>query len=366
MTTEMFQRSVLDWFDLHGRKHLPWQNEPTPYRVWVSEIMLQQTQVSTVIPFFDRFTRSFPELSDLAGASITAVLEHWAGLGYYARARNLHRAAQLLMQEHAGHFPKELEILRKLPGIGRSTAGAILSLGYGVRTPILDGNVKRVLTRFEGIQGWPGEKKIEHSLWALAELNTPRERVADFNQAMMDLGATVCTKQRPACCHCPLQKRCEAYRLDLTGSIPAAKPRRNMPVRRAWMLIVADESGRILLQQRPPVGIWGGLLAFPEFTDEAELLVWARSRSVEINQLERLAERRHTFSHFHLDFRPILGNLRRATEVRESGEDIWLDPTLPAPLPSPIRRLLDEWIEQQGAKAAEHSVESSQIFQYEE
>lgn len=355
MKPEVFQCLVLAWFDVHGRKDLPWQSDPTPYRVWVSEIMLQQTQVATVIPYFQRFIDRCPELSDLAAASTEEVLRHWAGLGYYARARHLHRAAEILMQEYAGQFPSDLESLRKLPGIGRSTAGAILSLGYGLWAPILDGNVKRVLTRFAGVEGWPGERKIEQSLWALAELHTPKDGVAAYNQAMMDLGATLCTKQRPVCAHCPLQEGCVAYRLDLTASIPTPKPKRIMPVRRCCMLLVSDEWGRVLLQQRPPVGIWGGLLALPEFADEAELVAWARLRGVDTHQLEHLDERRHTFSHFHLDYHPILGRLERPAGVGERGGEIWLDPASHAPLPSPVRRLLDEWMARQNNEAKDIS-----------
>ena len=227
-----FQSKVLTWFDLEGRKNLPWQIEPTPYRVWVSEIMLQQTQVSTVIPYFLRFMGRFPDLKRLAGATEDEVLGHWSGLGYYARARNLQKAAQSVMREHSGGLPADLDALVKLPGIGRSTAGAILSLAFGIRAPILDGNVKRVLCRYAGIEGWPGDVQTADELWQVSAALTPCERVADYTQAMMDLGATVCTRGKPACVRCPLQNACVALRTGRTGELPMPRPQKDLPVRR--------------------------------------------------------------------------------------------------------------------------------------
>ena len=217
---------MIAWFAQHGRKDLPWQQDPTPYRVWVSEIMLQQTQVRTVIPYYQRFMQAFPDLRALAAAPLDQVLHHWSGLGYYARARNLHRAAQRIRDDHAGRFPEDIEVVMRLPGIGRSTAGAVLSLACGQRHAILDGNVKRVLARFHAVEGWPGKTAVLEQLWALAEAATPQRDVAAYNQAMMDLGATLCRRGTPECPSCPLQSDCRACKLGRQSEFPAPRPRR--------------------------------------------------------------------------------------------------------------------------------------------
>jgi A/G-specific adenine glycosylase len=339
-----FQNAVLAWFDRHGRKNLPWQIDRTPYRVWVSEIMLQQTQVATVIPYFERFMVRFPDVRSLADASLDEVTALWAGLGYYARARNLHRAAQRVVENHGGTMPNDPETLADLPGIGRSTAGAILSLGFGIRAAILDGNVKRVLCRHAGLEGWPGETRISRELWRLSEARTPEIRTADYNQAMMDLGATLCSKRRPACERCPVRTGCAAHRAGLTEVLPTPKPRQALPVRECLMLVLRDGEGGIYLEQRPPVGLWGGLWTFPEFEDESRLRAWCTERGIAFSGFERLPQRRHTFSHYHLDYVPVLARGEAGFGgVAEGHRQRWLKPGEEAGVPAPVQRLLDEF-----------------------
>ena len=338
--TEEFQAAVLTWFDREGRKNLPWQTEPSPYRVWVSEIMLQQTQVATVIPYFLRFMRRFPGLRALAEAPQDDVLGYWAGLGYYARARNLHKAAQTVMLEYAGELPANVDGLSGLPGIGRSTAGAILSLGLGIRAPILDGNVKRVLSRYAAVEGWPGDPKTARGLWALSEKLTPQTRIADYTQAMMDLGATLCTRGAPECPRCPVQPGCLAFRFAITAELPTPRPKKDIPIRHCWMLVLRDGEGGVFLEKRPPTGIWGGLWSFPQFETQAELEAWCNGRGL-ASRLEALPQRRHTFSHFHLDYTPLLGQASRPMRVGEASCG-WVKPGSDYGLPAPVRRLLLE------------------------
>jgi A/G-specific adenine glycosylase len=299
-----FATALLDWYDQHGRKDLPWQCNPTPYRVWVSEIMLQQTQVSTVIGYYQRFMDRFPDLDSLAAASIDDVLSYWAGLGYYARGRNLHRAAKQIVDEHAGQLPNDLDALMALPGIGRSTAGAIMALGFHQRFPILDGNVKRVLTRFEAIEGWPGQKQIENHLWQRVAALLPEDRVANYIQAQMDLGATLCTRSQPACERCPLQSHCQAYLQGQPSAYPTAKPKKMTPTRSTHWLVCINRNNEVLLQKRPDKGIWGGLWAFPESTlpPAADLyysLVGIAPSNIVIDEAIH-----HVFTHFKLTVTP--------------------------------------------------------------
>lgn len=338
MQTEEFQSAILRWFDLEGRKDLPWQVEPSAYRVWVSEIMLQQTQVATVIPYFQRFIGRFPTLKDLADAAQDEVMGHWAGLGYYARARNLHKAAKAVMQEYGGDLPADLDSLARLPGIGRSTAGAILSLGMGQRASILDGNVKRVLSRYAAVEGWPGDTKIAGELWALSEALTPHARAAEYNQAMMDLGATLCVRSKPDCPRCPVRDGCRAFKLGLTAQLPSPKPNKAIPSKQCWMLVLQNEEGGFYLERRPPTGVWGGLWSFPQFESPSEVEVWCKARGLR-PLLEALPGRRHTFSHFHLDYIPLLGRAETPTQVSE-GDCGWFRPSLERALPAPVRRLL--------------------------
>jgi A/G-specific adenine glycosylase len=258
--------ALLRWWRAHGRHDLPWQRRRTPYRVWISEIMLQQTQVTTVIPYYRGFMARFPNLRALADAPLDEVLHLWSGLGYYARARNLHRAAQLIRDEYGGRFPRRFEQIAALPGIGRSTAGAILALARGERHAILDGNVRRVLARYHAIKGWSGEKRTEARLWALTEQHTPRNNVAAYTQAIMDLGATLCTRTRPRCNECPLASGCRAHALGRETAFPARRPKKARPVRRTRMLLVTCVN-RVLLERRPPAGVWGGLWSLPTGAD---------------------------------------------------------------------------------------------------
>jgi A/G-specific adenine glycosylase len=345
-TPEPFAAAVLDWFERHGRKDLPWQRQPTPYRVWVSEIMLQQTQVAVVIPYFERFMARFPDLAALAAACEDEVLHLWSGLGYYARARNLHRAARVIAAEHGGVFPRDIAQVQALPGIGRSTAGAVLSLACGQHHAILDGNCKRVLARCFAVPGWPGSSPVLAELWRLAERLTPAAGTARYNQAMMDLGATLCTRAAPACGRCPLAHGCRALAEGRVGDYPAPKPRRALPVRGTRMLLIRDPAGAVLLQRRPPAGIWGGLWTPPETAPDHDPRDWCRERlGAAVARLEMLPPRRHTFSHFHLDIQPLavqLGDMPAA--VADDDGLRWADPATPGALglPAPIRRLLDE------------------------
>lgn len=336
-----FAVRVLTWFDQHGRTDLPWQQAVDPYRVWVSEIMLQQTQVSTVIPYYERFMNRFPTVTALAEAGEDTVLKHWSGLGYYARARNLHRAAQQVCEHFDGRLPRDSDGLQGLPGIGRSTAGAILSLAHDQAQPILDGNVKRVLARYFAVEGWPGKIAVQRELWQLAEQLLPSSRNAHYTQAMMDLGATVCTRSNPRCDNCPLASDCRAKALSRQGAFPGRKPKRQLPQREATLLLIRNRDAEILLERRPPSGIWGGLWSLPQFEaqKQAEQFlvngfgVSSSFDSVTDYQLERLGDAlepiQHTFSHFRLTIRPWLIDLNQSgltplnTGVMEPENRLW-------------------------------------------
>jgi A/G-specific adenine glycosylase len=343
MQADQFQSALLAWFDRHGRKHLPWQRGRDPYRVWISEILLQQTQVATVIPYFERFVQRFPDVASLAAGTADEIAALWAGLGYYARARNLHQAALCVMERHGGRFPADLEALMALPGVGRSTAGAILSLGFGLRAAILDGNVKRVLCRYAGLEGWPGETGVNRELWRLSEALTPAARVADYNQAMMDLGATACARRAPACGGCPLRAGCRASLLGLTDAIPAPRPKREQPLRHCFMLVLRNGEGEVYLERRPPTGIWGGLRSLLEFDSLQALADWCAARGIDSSGLERLPLRRHTFTHYRLDFVPVIIRTEGfAPSVSEESGQGWFNPEQAGGLPAPVARLLRE------------------------
>ena len=333
---------LLPWFDRHGRHDLPWQRDATPYRVWVSEVMLQQTQVETVIPYFARFMARFPAVAALAAATQDEVLALWAGLGYYARGRNLHRAAQLIVERHGGALPDSLDVLVALPGIGRSTAGAILSLGFGKRAPILDGNVKRVLSRVFAVRQAAASPEGLAQLWALAEANTPATRVAAYTQAIMDLGATVCTRAVPACDRCPLADGCVAREQGQVDVLPARRARATRRLERTHMVFVLHAS-RILLIRRPAEGIWGGLWSPPEFPDERRARRWWQSRfGATAEKGRRLPAFRHAFTHFDLDIEPWVVELRGE---RAPGPDaIWqdLEGARAIGVPAPVSRLMKE------------------------
>ncbi len=315
--------------------------------------MLQQTQVTTVIPYFLRFMQRFPDVQTLAAASADDVLQNWSGLGYYARARNLHRAAQQVVAEHAGQFPTTPAAMQALPGIGRSTAGAILSLAQGQQQSILDGNVKRVLARHHAVAGWPGQASVLKTLWALAEQHTPATHTADYNQAMMDLGATVCTRRQPACTTCPLADTCTAHAQHNWQAYPGKKPRQAIPLRTTQLLIIRDPASCVLLEKRPPHGIWGGLWSLPELPTDQDPLTWCQQQwTVAASWQRDLPVRRHQFTHFHLDMLPReYGLAQTPQQIQEADIQIWYHPqhgTTPG-VPAPVTRLLDELFIQEQA-----------------
>ncbi|MDR5868294.1 A/G-specific adenine glycosylase [Halomonas koreensis] len=339
---DAFRRRLLAWFDVHGRHDLPWQHDRTPYRVWVSEIMLQQTQVATVIPYFERFMARFPDVRSLAAAEQDEVLHLWTGLGYYARGRNLHKAARVVVDEHGGDFPvHSLDAMAALPGIGRSTAGAIIAQSTGQRAVILDGNVKRVLTRLHAVAGWPGRPAVERRLWALAERYTPEARVVDFTQAMMDLGATLCRRGQPDCQRCPFEDVCLARARDETRRFPESKPKKATPKRQATMLLLQDADGRVLLEQRPSAGLWGGLWCLPQFETDDALQAWLDAHALGARLEAPWASFTHVFSHFRLEITPRPARVARLDAVGEARR--WVDPAAPGDigLAAPVKGLLD-------------------------
>ncbi len=342
MTPAQFNGAVLAWYDQHGRKDLPWQQDINPYRVWVSEIMLQQTQVSTVLGYFDRFMHALPTVKDLAEAPEDEVLHLWTGLGYYTRARNLQKTAQIVMREHGGEFPRDVEALTALPGIGRSTAGAIASLSMGLRAPILDGNVKRVLARYVAQEGYPGEPKVAKQLWQVAERFLPEERVNHYTQAMMDLGATLCTRSKPSCLLCPLKSGCQAHLLGLEIRYPVAKPRKELPQKRTLMPLLANRDGAILLYRRPSTGLWGGLWSLPELDDLAALEPLASQHALQLGERQELAGLTHTFSHFQLSIEPWLIQVETAAPGVAEGDWLWYNLATPPRLglAAPVKKLL--------------------------
>ena len=335
---------LLHWYAKHGRSNLPWQHPRSAYRVWLSEVMLQQTQVATVIPYFLRFVEKFPDLATLAAAPLDDVFALWSGLGYYSRARNLQRTAQLCVANHDGGLPRDPDALSALPGIGRSTAGAILAQAYGLRFPILDGNVKRVLARWRGIEGWPGANAVNRKLWTIAEKQTPSRRIVDYTQAIMDLGATVCVRSRPRCGDCPLAGDCVALARGLTAKLPGRKPARTIPTRSTVMLVLRDAHGRLLIERRPPTGVWAGLWSLPEATDRAA----ARRDAVrygKINNRSAFADLPpfvHRFSHYRLEVTPFLLQVAATTRIADEPDRRWVQPEQAAALglPAPVRKLI--------------------------
>ena len=341
---ESFSKAVLNWYHQSGRKDLPWQLNRTPYRVWISEIMLQQTQVATVIPYFEKFMHRFPDVKTLAEASTDQVLSYWSGLGYYARARNLHKAAQLIRDQYANRFPQEIDEVIALPGIGKSTAGAILSLASNQHHSILDGNVKRVLARYFMIEGWYGSSAVMNQLWEKAELLTPTENVAAYNQAMMDIGNMVCTRSKPACEVCPVQSGCAAYKHNKQKEFPYSKPKKDIPVKSTRMAMMMNSENAILLERRPPSGIWGGLLSFPEIPSDAAIGQWcADNLGVKVDGHSSWPVVRHTFSHFHLDITPVLISMKQNnTQVMDQDHWVWYkgDNEEAGGLATPVKRLI--------------------------
>jgi A/G-specific adenine glycosylase len=342
-----FAERLLAWFDDHGRHDLPWQHPRDAYRVWLSEIMLQQTQVATVIPYFERFLQRFPDVQVLAAATIDDVLALWAGLGYYARARNLHRCAQAVVADHGGRFPRDLETMMSLPGIGRSTAGAILTQAYGERHPILDGNVRRVLARHGAVAGWPGQPKVQQQLWDLSERLLPQARLADYTQAIMDLGATLCTARTPQCLICPVAEDCRARIAGEIARYPGAKPKKDRPARAARLLLIRNDAGALLLERRPPVGIWGSLWSPPVLDDSVadDERSWCEQRGLQplSAQATHLPPVAHAFTHYDLTLHPLDLQVRETGALQEPDRWRWVTilESKSLGLPAPIRKLLD-------------------------
>lgn len=344
MTPFSFSQSLLAWFDHHGRKDLPWQHAITPYHVWLSEIMLQQTQVSTVIDYYQRFIARFNTITDLAAADVDDVLSLWTGLGYYARARNLHKAANIIVDQHNGEMPENFTDLIALPGVGRSTAGAILTLAHQQRFAILDGNVKRVLTRFFAVEGWPGKKKVENQLWQYAEQLLPEKRIAHYIQAQMDLGATICTRSKPKCAECPLQAGCQAFQSGRQTDFPTPKARQSLPCRETHWLVARNAQGNILLEQRPATGIWGGLWSFPETDNPDELVQYCKKQlNIHCDTVSQQPPLNHIFSHFKLTIHPhlILASANQQ-QIGDNKRFHWytIGGALQLGLPAPVKAFL--------------------------
>jgi len=337
-----FARRVVRWQQRAGRNDLPWQGTRDPYAIWVSEIMLQQTQVATVVPFYARFMARFPDIATLAAAPQEEVMRLWSGLGYYSRARNLHGAARQIATQHGGVFPATLAEIERLPGVGRSTAAAIAGFAFGARAAILDGNVKRLLARHFLVEGFPGDRVIERELWALAESLLPERDMAAYIQGLMDLGAMICTTRRPACPRCPLRATCGACRANRVEELPAPRPRRKVPTR-ATVMAVLRHGGDVLLEKRPASGVWGGLWSLPEFGTDVDLAgVVVRRFGCDVRRTDRLAPMRHAFTHFTLEIQPMLIDVAAPPPRAAEPGSVWLplDSAATAALPAPVKRLL--------------------------
>ncbi len=348
--SKSFSQHVLLWFDKHGRKNLPWQRDHDAYKVWVSEIMLQQTRVETVIPYYEKFMQRFPSVKELADSNVDEVLHHWTGLGYYARARNLHKAAQQICEMHAGIFPKNIDQVIDLPGIGRSTAAAILALSFNQPHAILDGNVKRVLARYFAVEGWSGTREVEQQLWQHAESLLPENSFSEYTQAMMDLGATLCTRSKPSCASCPVQKNCLAFVQQRQDELPTPKPSKRIPQREIVVAIIQNnEDDSVWLEKRPPTGIWGGLYSFPEFDNTAKYEAWINKQYKDYSYLSQsLPVISHTFSHFRLHMHPKLIQIsKKPNGVMEDDLGVWYKVTdqkigLKIGLAAPVKKALEQ------------------------
>ncbi len=334
-----FHDRLLSWWEGNGRKDLPWQHPRTPYRVWISEIMLQQTQVVTVIPYFDRWMQTFPTISSLAAAPLDDVLSLWSGLGYYARARNLHKAAARCMQDFEGELPASAEALSTLPGIGLSTANAIVSQSTDQAAAVLDGNVRRTLARHAEIEGWTGKTAVQKRLWKEAEDRLPAQRGADYTQAIMDLGALVCTRTNPSCDQCPVSVDCRALQQDQVEHFPSPKPLTRVTDRTIFMLVLKDSENRVLLEKRPPSGIWGGLWSLPEGNSIENI---EERLGLTTSGLKALPEVEHRLSHVRMLIQPSIATVSSATRVKCAAEQNWftLANQLELGLPKPVSDLL--------------------------
>ena len=343
-----FSTSVLSWYDQYGRKNLPWQQHITPYRVWLSEIMLQQTQVKTVIPYFHAFTEQFPDVQALADAPEDRVLKLWSGLGYYARARNLHKAAKQVCRDFSGTFPDNMEEMQSLAGVGRSTAAAILSIAFEQSHAILDGNVKRVLTRYHALEGWTGKASVLKQLWLLAEQHLPASRHRDYTQAMMDLGATLCTRTKPRCNDCPLQEGCIAHSQGNMTDYPTPKKKKLIPKRHTIMLILQTPQQEVFMQKRPPTGIWGGLWCFPQFDTQQDLDDYLQTQQLSTLTSKMLTPFTHIFSHFRLHIQPLIIEVESPliASVMEDKQSLWynINTEFEGGLATPVQQLLNDLI----------------------
>ncbi len=335
--SKKFSTDVLSWFDEHGRHDLPWQKSITAYRVWISEIMLQQTQVKTVIPYYKSFIKKFPNIEILATAKEDEVLHYWSGLGYYARARNLHKCAKLINQKKNKSFPSNIEELIELPGIGRSTAGAILSIAYKKRVPILDGNVKRVLTRFFTLSGWPGNKTIEKELWVIADKLTPEDRVNDYTQAIMDLGATICTRSNPNCSKCPISRNCNALKQNKINDFPEKKQKKQLSTKYISMFIIINKKGEVLLEKRPSKGVWARLWSLPENENILS--------NFKLKNQKSWKKFKHTFSHYHLCIQPEEYHVISERDNLDMKNHTWYNITLPSDIgiSAPVKKILNKF-----------------------
>ncbi len=340
-----WQTNVLSWYQYHGRHDLPWQHPKTPYRVWLAEIMLQQTQVKTVIPYYQRFLNTFPTLDALAQAPLDDVLNLWSGLGYYARARNLHRSAQIIATEYAGDFPLNAETLQNLPGIGQSTAHAILAQSDNQALAILDGNVKRVLCRFHGIAEWPEQSHIKKQLWTLAEHYMPTQQASEYTQAMMDLGATLCTRSKPDCTACPLHKKCLAFQRNAPEQYPGKKPSKKKPTRQRHFAILMHAK-QLLMYQRPMQGIWGGLWSVPEFESQADLEHWLSTHcGTQYQVTQRVKALKHEFTHFTLKYTGTYCTLAKKRSLPDEYQWLSHAQVFKKGLAKPIQHLLEQAVE---------------------
>lgn len=341
-----FSGQLLRWYDRYGRKNLPWQKNINPYRVWVSEIMLQQTQVTTVIPYFEKFMQTFPDVESLANTDIDLVLHIWTGLGYYSRARNLHKCAQIVQQQFDGIFPDNIEEMITLPGIGPSTAGAILAISMNKNTAILDGNVKRVLSRVYAIEDWISDTKVINRLWNIAKAHTPNKRVADYTQAIMDLGATLCTRTKPKCDECPMQNFCDGFSNGSPTNYPRKKPKKTKPIKSTVFMIIKNSDHMLLLERRPPAGIWGGLFCFVQCNDADEIESYCKATlGLRVKSIEKLPAFRHTFSHYHLNIQPVKVAVGRIqSKVMDCDDHFWykLGQVNECGLAAPVKKLIDQ------------------------
>ncbi|MDP3087856.1 MAG: A/G-specific adenine glycosylase [Methylotenera sp.] len=345
-----FSNRLITWQNIHGRHDLPWQTKsnqaPDPYAIWVSEIMLQQTQVAAVIGYYSKFMQRFPNISSLANATQDEVLQHWSGLGYYSRARNLHNAAVTIMHDYNGQFPQNFDAIQALSGIGRSTAAAIASFAFNQVQTILDGNVKRVLARHFLVEGWPSSPKVEKKLWGLAEKLLPEHGMVAYTQGLMDLGATICTRSKPKCSQCPISNSCEAYLQNRVHNLPTPKPRKTIPEKQTIMLILMHDD-KFLLEKRPPAGIWGSLWSFPETDTTLDLASLAhRLFNVVAEVLEPLPKFSHAFTHYKLHIQPQpLQVIKLLPHINEN-RYVWLNinDALDAAIPTPIRKILQSML----------------------